>query len=328
MNNVNARIEDKRLIDMRRTLSQTARDQRRIFVELSWNRRTTSSFGQVPATPGSHTQKAMRRWLVVLALAVVVLPDVAGAADLRIDASNRKVMSTTSPPPRSLLSRPANLPASVDIHDERVTIRANDQTFQHTIGDLWWSVTIGDHLVLGHAATPGGHADRIVSIDHTTGRIEWRRKVDSLTAAALADDLVAVERAGQLDIINALTGNTVGTAPLSGQGIQAICRTMNGDLHIKTGSDLIAIDRASGSVRWKQPTTSRGNIAMTSRAVVDAWVDRENHRYGIVTYDPQTGEKLESIELGPTGGWYDVERVELAPDAEGEVLVSSVFGVG
>jgi len=269
----------------------------------------------------------MRRWLVALALAVVVMPDVAGASDLRIDASTRKVTSTTSAPPRSLLPRPANLPASVDIGDERVTIRTNGQTFRHTIGDLWWSVTIGDHLVLGHAATPGGHADRIMSIDHTTGRIEWRRKVDSLFAASLADDLLAIERAGQLDIIDAATGNTLGVAPLSGQGIQAICRTTHGDLHVKTCSDLIAIDRASGHVRWTQPTTSRGNIAMTSRAVVDAWVDRENHRYGIVTYDPNTGERLESIELGPTGGWYDVERVELAPDGASEVLVSSVFGV-
>lgn len=269
----------------------------------------------------------MRRWLVALALAVVVMPEIAGAADLRIDASTRKVTSTTQVPARSLLPRPANLPSTVDIADERVTIRANGQTFRHTIGDLWWSVTIGDHLVLGHAATPGGHADRIMSIDHTTGRIEWRRKVDSLFAAELADDLLAVERAGQLDIIDALTGNTLGVAPLSGQGVQAISRTPSGDIHIKTGSDLIAIDRASGSVRWTQPTTSRGNIAMTSRAVVDAWVDRENHRYGIVTYDPKTGERLESIELGPTGGWYEVERVELAPDGAGEVLVSSLFGV-
>lgn len=269
----------------------------------------------------------MRRWLVALALAVVVMPDVAGAADLRIDASTRKVTSTTAPPSRFLLSRPASLPSTVEIADELVTIRAHGQTFRHTIGDLWWSVTIGDHLVLGHAARPGGHADRIMSIDHTTGRIEWRRKVDSLFAAALADDLFAVERAGQLDIIDALTGNTVGTAPLAGQGIQSISRTTSGDLHVKTASDLVAIDRASGHVRWTQPTTSRGNIATTSRAVVDAWVDRENHRYGIVTYDPQTGERLESIELGPTGGWYDVERVELAPDADGEVVVSSVFGV-
>ncbi|MFN0247102.1 MAG: PQQ-binding-like beta-propeller repeat protein [Kofleriaceae bacterium] len=269
----------------------------------------------------------MRRWLVALALAVVVMPEIAGASDLRIDASTRKVTSTTQAPPRSLLPRPMNLPATVEIADERVVVRANGQTFRHAIGDLWWSVTIGDHLVVGHAATPGGHADRILAIDHTTGRIEWRRKIDSLFAASLADDLLAVERAGQLDIVDAVTGNTVGTAPLAGQGIQAICRTPSGDLHVKTASDLVAIDRASGRVRWTQPTTSRGNIAMTSHAVVDAWVDRTNHRYGIVTYDPKTGEKLESIDLGSTGGWYDVERVELAPDGAGEVLVSSVFGV-
>jgi hypothetical protein len=269
----------------------------------------------------------MRRWLVALALAVVVMPDIAGAADLRVDNSSRKVTSTTSPPPRTLLARPASLPAGVDITDDRVTVRTKGQTFQHTIGDLWWSVTLGDHLVLGHAAMPGGHADRIVSIDHTTGRIEWQRKVDSLFAAHLADDLLAIERAGQLDILDARTGNTLGIAPLAGQGIQAISRTPYGDVHVKTAADLVAIERTTGHVRWTQATTSRGNIAMTSRAVVDAWVDRTNHRYGIVTYDPATGEKLESVDLGPTGGWYDVERVELAPDGAGEVLVSSVFGV-
>lgn len=269
----------------------------------------------------------MRRWLVALALAVVVMPEVAGAADLRIDASSRKVTSTTTAPARTLLARPVSVPASVDIEHEQVTVRAGGQTFRHTIGDLWWSVTIGDQLVVGHAATPGGHADRIVAIDHTTGRAAWRRKVDSLYAAALADDLLAVERAGQLDIIDARTGNTVGTTPLAGQGIQAISRSTGGDLHVKTAADLVAIERATGRVRWTQATSSRGNIAMTSRAVVDAWVDRQAHRYGIVTYDPRTGEKLESIELGPTGGWYDVERVELALDAAGEVLVSSVFGV-
>ena len=269
----------------------------------------------------------MRRWLVALALAVVVMPDIAGATDLRVDASTRKVTSTSIAPARSLLPRPAHLPASVEITDERVVVRANGQTVQHAIGDVWWSVTVGEHLVVGHAATPGGHADRILAIDHTTGRVEWRRKVDSLFAASLEDGLLAVERAGQLDIVDARTGNTLGTTPLAGQGIQAICRATHGDLHVKTAADLVAIERATGRVRWTQPTTSRGNIAMTSRAVVDAWVDRTNHRYGVVTYDPLTGEKLESIDLGPTGGWYDVERVELAPDGAGEVLVSSVFGL-
>lgn len=269
----------------------------------------------------------MRRWLVALALAVVVVPEVAGATDLRVDASTRKITSTTMVPARTLLPRPAGLPRGVDIDHERITVRANGQTVRHAIGDVWWSVTIGDHLVVGHAATPGGQADRIVSVDHTTGRVEWRRKVDSLFAAALADDLLAVERAGQLDIVDALTGNTLGTTPLAGQGIQAISRTARDTLHLKTAADLVAIDRASGRVRWTQATTSRGNVAMTSRAVVDAWVDRSAHRYGIVTYHPVTGEKLEAIDLGSTGGWYDVERVELALDDAGEVLVSSVFGV-
>jgi hypothetical protein len=269
----------------------------------------------------------MRRWLVALALAVVVMPEVdAAAAELRVDLATRKVTATSNVPLHTCLPRPGGLPAGVEIDHERVRIRAGGKWFDHAIGDLWWSVAIGDHLVIGHAARPGGHADRIVAIDRTTGRLAWKRKVDSLFAAELVDDLLALERAGTLDVLDARTGKTLGTTVLSGQGIQAICRGAGG-LHVKTGGDLVAIDRATGQVRWTQPTTSRGNLAMTSRAVVDAWVDRARHRYGIVTYDPTTGRRLESIELGPTGGWYDVERVELAPDGAGEVLVSSMFGV-
>jgi len=155
----------------------------------------------------------------------------------------------------------------------------------------------------------------------------WRRKVDTLFAAELVGDMIAVERTGALDIIDARTGGALGTTPLAGQGFRAICRNATGDLHLKTQGDLIAIDPQTGQVRWIQPSTGAGNSALVGNAVVDSWVDHATDRFGIVTYDASTGARIDTIDLGPTGGWYDVEHVELAPDGAKAVMVSAAFGV-
>jgi len=169
-----------------------------------------------------------------------------------------------------------------------------------------------------------------MAIDHVTGRLAWRRSVDSLSAAELAGDLLAVERAGALDVIDARTGGTLGTAPLAGQGLHAVTGAPGGDLHVKTRGDLIAIDRRSGRVRWVQPATALGNAVASpdGGGVIDAWVDRETHRFGLVRYDARTGRRLASVDLGSTGGWYDRERVEIAPDGPHDVLVSALFATG
>ena len=99
-----------------------------------------------------------------------------------------------------------------------------------------------------------GQADSIVAIDHTTGRLAWRRTVDSVAAVPLAGELIAVERSGALDVIDARTGGTAGTAPLAGRGLHAVSRGP-GDLLVKTRGDLIAIDRRTGAVRWRQPAS-------------------------------------------------------------------------
>jgi hypothetical protein len=80
-------------------------------------------------------------------------------------------------------------------------------------------------------------------------------------------------------------------------------------------------------VRWAVGSTSVGNPTVTPSAVIDAWVDRTTHRFGIASYDPQTGQQLESLDLGPTGGWYDLEHVVVAPDGAHDVLVSAMFAV-
>lgn len=270
-----------------------------------------------------------RRWLVTLALAVVALPQPAGAQGLRVAQANRSVTTSRTTPGRPALpARVARLPASVEVESGAILVTTPRRIIRHGLGGaLSWLVTIGPRVIVGYAARPGGHADTIAAIDHVTGALAWRRTVDSLFGAELLGELVAVERAGALDVIDARTGNTLGTTPLEGQGIQSINRQGPGDLHIKTRGDLVAIDRRTGAVRWCQPTSSLGNPAVTADAVVDAWVDRETHRFGIVSYDPATGRRVGSIDLGPTSGWYDAERVELAPDGAHDVMVSAMFAV-
>ncbi len=272
----------------------------------------------------------MRRWLVSLALAVVTMPGSAEAEDLRVELASHTITTSITAPPRAAAPRVAGLPASVEVDLGAVTITTGGRKIRHPLGrpdGTSWIACGRSRVVFGFAARPGGHADSIVAIDPVTGAIAWRRAVDSLFAAELVDDLIAVERAGTLDILDVRTGNTVGTTPIAGQRIQAVCRPGRGDLHLKTQGDLIAIDRGTGAVRWVQPATAIGNPAVTVDAVVDAWVDRATHRFGIVTYHPATGQRLDSIDLGATGGWYDRERIELAPDGSREVLVSAMFAV-
>jgi hypothetical protein len=270
-----------------------------------------------------------RRWLVTLALAVVALPQVAGAHGLRVSSANRSVTTSRTLPGRGAVpARIARLPASVEVEAGAILVTTPHRIVRHAIGGaLSWIVTAGPRMVIGYAARPGGHADTIAAIDHVTGALAWRRTVDSLFAAELIGELVAVERAGALDVIDARTGRTLGTTQLAGQQIQAINRQGFGDLHLKTTGDLVAIDRKTGAVRWVQATSSLGNPAVTETAVVDAWVDRATHRFGIVSYDPATGRRIASIDLGPTSGWYDAEHVELSPDGAHDVLVSAMFAV-
>ena len=276
----------------------------------------------------------MRRWLVTLALAVVALPTVGDAQGFRVELANRRVTSTTKRLPSATCpSRVTNLPASVEVDAGALVITARNQTFRHALGrrdGLSWVVGIGSHVIVGFAAKSGaapGTADTVAAFDHTTGRVAWRRTMDSMFGAELVDSLLAVERAGNLDILDVRTGKTLGTTALRGHSIRAVCRPANGDLHLKTDADLIAIDRTSGAVRWSQPTSSVGNPTITSKSVIDAWVDRTNHRFGIVSYDPHSGKQLDKIDLGATGGWYDFEHVYIAPDGANDVLVSAMFAV-
>jgi outer membrane protein assembly factor BamB len=276
----------------------------------------------------------MSRWLVTLALAVVAMPGAAGAdPGFRVERSTRTVTTSRALASRTGPPRIARLPSSVELdRDAVLVVTDGGLRIRHSLGrahGVSWIATVGSRVVIGYAARPGGHADSMMAIDHVTGRLAWRRSVDSLAAAELAGDLLAVERAGALDVIDARTGGTVGTTPLAGQGLQPVMRATGGDLHVKTRGDLIAIDRRSGGVRWVQPASALGNAVIApGDCVIDAWVDRTAHRFGLAGYDARTGQRLASIDLGATGGWYDRERVEIVPDGPHDVLVSAVFATG
>jgi hypothetical protein len=290
----------------------------------------------------------MSRWLVTLALAVVALPGAAEASSgFRVERTTRTVTSSRSLAERAGRPRVARLPASVELDRDAVrVVTARGLRVRHALGGgpgVSWIATVGSRVVIGYAARPGGHADSIMAIDHVTGRLAWRRSADSLAAAELGGDLLAVERAGALDVLDARTGGTLGTTQLAGQGLLAVTRAAGGDVHVKTRGDLIAIDGRRGDVRWVQPASALGNAVVVPAAalrggagqggreaacVLDAWVDRARHRFGIAGYDARTGQRLASIDLGATGGWYDRERVEIAPDGPHDVLVSALFATG
>lgn len=279
------------------------------------------------------------RWLVTVALAVVAIPGAAGASSgFRVERSSRAITTSDALVERTGPPRIARLPASVELdRDAVLVVTDRGLRVRHSLGRahaVSWIATVGSQVVIGYAGRPGGHADSIMAIDHVTGRLAWRRSVDSLAAAELAGDLLAVERAGTLDVIDARTGGTLGTAPLLGQGLHAVSRAPGGDLHVKTRGDLIAIDRRTGGVRWARPSSALGNAVASPGGghvdghVIDGWVDRGAHRFGLVSYDARTGRKLASVELGETGGWYERERLDIAPDGPHDVLVSALFATG
>jgi hypothetical protein len=147
----------------------------------------------------------------------------------------------------------------------------------------------------------------------------------SLATVALAGSLIARERPGALEVVDRRTGATIASAPLTSNRIQAVLRTADSTV-IKTRGDLLSLDRVTGRVRWIQPASSVGNPALHRGEIVDAWVDRAAHRYGLVSRDPRDGRVTGRIDLGATGGWYDLENVVLGADSPDDVLVSAMFG--
>jgi len=269
-------------------------------------------------------------WLVTLAMFLISNP--ADAGNYRIELATQKVTTSTAALPRLAEPRLARVPASVELEDDDVVVTTARSRVRHGLSHggagAFWLVPVGSRLLVGAADRAHDRADTMLAIDLATGTVAWKRQVDSLFAAQLTADLIAVERHGSLDIVDVRTGKTVSTTPIAGQGIRAISRptSATGDLHLKTRGDLVAITR-TGAVRWARPSTASGNVAVLQGAVVDGWVDRRANRFGIVSYDPADGRRLSAIDLGSTGGWYDFDRIELAPDGPREVLVSALFAV-
>jgi hypothetical protein len=239
---------------------------------------------------------------------------------------------TTAPSlrlPDSAGAQRAPLPPGVELEPDAILVVTEAGVrARHALGHapaIAWVAAVGRCVVVGYAARPGGIADTVMAIDRRTGRRAWRRAIDSRGAAPLTRALLAVERAGAVDVIHARTGATRGIAVVAGHGPLAISRAPVGDLHIKTSADLVAVDRRSGAVRWARPASARSAVLVSPCAVLDAWVDRDRHRFGVASLDPRTGLELSSIELGTTRGWYEREQLELIPDGPGDVLVSALF---
>lgn len=273
----------------------------------------------------------MRRWLVALAVAVVVVPAVGDARTLRVDTFDHKVVTTTAALVADRGMRPRHLPASVDISLRWIAVKVGERTTHYPLPDrIAWVVAIGPRLVLGYAATRepanGQVADTIAAIDLATGVVAWRRSLASLNAIELSGDLFVVERDGWIEVVDARTGRSVADTPVAGGGLISVCRAGGGAFYVRTQQDLIALSR-SGSVRWTQPATVSSNPVEVGATVVDGWVDKTTNRFGLVAYDARTGCKVDAIDLGDTGGWYDLARVSLAPDGPHEVLVSALFAV-
>jgi len=118
-------------------------------------------------------------------------------------------------------------------------------------------------------------------------------------------------------------------AQIRARDIVAIVQPPRADMLVKTRTHLIAIDPASGEVRWAQPASTLGKplVEYGTGEILDTWIDRDAHRFGIVSRDPVNGRAISSVDLGSTSGWYDVHSVVIAPDGPNEVLVSAMFGV-
>lgn len=135
-----------------------------------------------------------------------------------------------------------------------------------------------------------------------------------ITASELADPAVELAPA----LARALSGARLDRARLR-------YASRAGDTaFVKTRDALIAL-APDGAVRWSRPTTSAGSIAALPGRVLDGWIDRASHRFGVVEIDPRDGGARASIVLGPTGGWYDRARVDVAPDGPSDALVSARF---
>lgn len=138
--------------------------------------------------------------------------------------------------------------------------------------------------------------------------------------------MFVVSIAGDL-VVEAATSKVTATKSVADRELRHEHRTIAGDIYVKTAQALVALD-PDGSIRWSNPTSSIGGIAITPTAIIDGWIDRARNRYGIAKYDPRTGICIASIELGSTRGWHDVARLDVAPDGPSDVLVTAAFGCG
>jgi hypothetical protein len=271
----------------------------------------------------------VRRWLVTLTVALVSVPGIGESQNLRVELAQHKVTTT------STLARTVScdlglavLPAVVHLDPGSITVTVGTRQVRHAVRDdqLSWVHAVGSRVIVGYATGRNAQADTIDAFDLFTGALAWRRQLDSRYGTELVGDLLVVEREHSIDILDAATGQTVGTIRITGHGLSKVCRAGTSDIYLKTDRDLVAV-RRDGRIRWRCGTSSTSNVVTVARQVVDGWVDRKANRFGIVAMDAASGHVVDSLDLGSTGGWYDFASIKIAPDGPGEVLVSAAFAV-
>jgi hypothetical protein len=291
-----------------------------------------------------------RRWLVTLAMFLVATP---AAGKLELAHAERKVTTSARLGDPTPVAR--QLPPTVRLIDDHLVVEAYDpavppilasgrssigarpRVVRHALGDRFaWFVPAGSRLIVGTLDQARSSTDAVFAIDLATGREVWRRTLHASSAVALAGDRVAVLARGVLVIVDTRTGATLSTVSVAlgasvaraapEPGISYVRATGRGDSLVKAGATLVAVT-PRGTIRWAVPAAPRGAVAVTRDTVIDGWIDRDRHRFGIAARDPRDGSPRTSLDLGETSGWYDAARIDVSPDGADDVLVSAVFGM-
>ncbi|MEM9071820.1 MAG: hypothetical protein AAGE52_25140 [Myxococcota bacterium] len=274
---------------------------------------------------GKRALQATRalRWLALVALAA---PATAIAQARVVDLTRGAIAPTAGFAANDCHPISRLAPAHVSLRDRAVLVRTASGQRRHSwaVGDeFMWIATTRSVVVIG-IGTSASHETRYAfAIDVASGERRWRRELRTRAAANLRGAIL-VETEDALVILDAATG-VERSRTSSTSNLVRVCREQNHYL-IKTTSHLHVVDAASLSFRWSRPSSSGTGPRVVGPWVVDAWVDRQRDRFGVVVYDQQ-GRVSRTIDVGKTGGWYDIERVVLAPIDNNRIGVNATFGV-
>jgi hypothetical protein len=276
-----------------------------------------------------------------LAGAILVWASVAHA-DQRVDVVTGAVIEETSGNSglvnayAACPTQATELPALGWKGDDWVLVkdRAGKELARHRLrsvssaGGLQWLVASGGVVVIAAAMT-GEEVDRVFAFDRSSGKLLWTR--DDLremrSGADLPGERLVIAGQDKVLLLDGRRGTTLATAAAPGvESLGGICRSVDGYHLIQTGLQLIVFDAKRDALVWTGTMQGGTALAIHGR-VVDGWVDGRAHRFGVTIYSLASGKVERRVDLGSTGGKYDVSSVILYPIGSTEVRVHSEFGV-